>query len=103
MYFKQVLIVISMSKRAKSFWETVLKWLWRFIKFNVVGFTVFLIGTAIFLLAFSTFGAWAWVIASASGGILQFILISYLNKTRKGNIFEGCVQRKHQENEDKNK
>jgi hypothetical protein len=88
-----------MSKRAKSFWERALKWLWRFIKFNIVGFSVFLIGTAIFLVAFRTFGVWAWVIASASGGVLQFILISYLNKTKKGNIFDGCEQRKQQENE----
>jgi putative flippase GtrA len=74
------------------------KWLLRFIKFNIVGFIVFLIGTAIFLLTFNIFGTWAWVIASASGGILQFIFISYLNKTKKGKIFDSCEQRKLQEN-----
>ena len=83
--------------------ETAKKWIMRFIKFNIVGFIVFLIGTAIFALAFSTFGAWTWFIASGSGGILQFILISYLNKTKRGKIFDSCDQRKQPENEDKNK
>jgi len=93
-----------MGKPAKkSFGETALKWLLRFIKFNIVGFIVFLIGTAIFALTFSTFGAWAWLVASGSGGILQFILISYLNRTNRGKIFDSCEQRNQQENEDKNK
>jgi hypothetical protein len=67
----------KMSKPAKSgFEERAKKWIIRFIKFNIVGLIVFLIGTAIFALAFRTFGEWAWVVASGSGGILQFILIS---------------------------
>lgn len=85
----------------KGFGETALKWLWRFIKFNIVGFTVFLIGTAIFVFTFRSFGPWAWVIASGSGGVLQFILISYLNRTKRGKIFDSCEQRNHQDNEDK--
>ncbi|MGD0203636.1 MAG: hypothetical protein ABSC20_07000 [Candidatus Bathyarchaeia archaeon] len=94
--------VINMGKPVKkSFGETALKWLLRFIKFNIVGFTVFLIGTAIFALTFSTLGAWAWLVASGSGGILQFILISYLNRTKRGKIFDSCEQRNQQENEDK--
>ncbi len=85
---EQVLEWINMGKPAKkSFGKTALKWILRFIKFNIVGFIVFLIGTAIFLLTFSTLGTWAWVIASGSGGILQFILISYLNRTKIGKIF----------------
>jgi uncharacterized membrane protein len=93
-----------MSKSTeKSFGKTALKWLLRFIKFNIVGFTVFLIGTAIFALTFSIFGAWAWLVASGTGGILQFILISYLNRTKKGKIFDSCEQINQQENEDKNK
>jgi len=55
-----------------------------------VGFIVFLIGTAIFALAFSTFGAWTWLIASVSGGILQFAFISYLNTTKRGKICDIC-------------
>ncbi|MGD0996396.1 MAG: hypothetical protein ABR909_12840 [Candidatus Bathyarchaeia archaeon] len=50
--------VINIGKPAeKSFRETAKKWLLRFIKFNIVGFIVFLIGTAIFISAFTTFGA----------------------------------------------
>ena len=100
---EQVLSVINMGKPdKKSFGEKALEWLLRFIKFNIIGFMVFLIGTAIFALTFSTFGAWAWIIASGSGGIIQFILISYLNRTKLGNIFDSCEERKQQENEDKN-
>jgi inner membrane protein involved in colicin E2 resistance len=70
-----------------SFGERAKDWLIRYIKFNVVGFLVFLMGTAIYALSFHTFGAWAWLIASGSGGILQFVLINYVNKTKWGRIF----------------
>jgi len=69
-------------------------WFVRFIKFNIVGFIVFLVGTAVFALAFSTFGAWTWLISSGVGGVLQFSLISYLNKTKIGKMFDSCEQRK---------
>ena len=83
-----------MHKPSKnSFGEKAKKWLLRFIKFNMVGLIVFLFGTAIFAFAFSTFGAWTWLIASGSGGILQFILFSYLNTTKRGKIFDSCEQR----------
>ena len=78
----------------KNFRERAKKWLFAFIKFNIIGFIVFLVGTAIFALAFSTFGAWTWLVASATGGILQFSLISYLNTTKRGKIFDSCEQRK---------
>ena len=87
----------------KSFGERAKKWIFAFIKFNIVGFIVFLIGTAIFAVFFSTFGAWTWLIASGTGGILQFSLISYLNTTKKGKIFDVCEQINLQENQDKNK
>jgi hypothetical protein len=86
----------------KSFEARAKKWLFAFIKFNIIGFIVFLVGTAIFAVAFNTFGAWTWFVASATGGILQFSLISYLNTTKKGQIFDSCEQRHRQENEDKN-
>ena len=54
---QQVLSVINMGKPSKkSFEGRAKKWLLAFIKFNVVGFIVFLVGTAIFALIFSTFG-----------------------------------------------
>ena len=87
--------MIAMVKPSeKSFVERAKKWLFAFIKFNIIGFIVFLVGTAIFALAFSTFGAWTWLVASATGGILQFSLISYLNTTKRGKIFDSCEQRK---------
>ena len=90
--------MLNMGKPAKkSFEERAKKWLLAFIKFNVVGFIVFLVGTAIFAFAFSTFRAWTWLVASAAGGILQFSLISYLNTTKRGKIFDSCEQRNRQE------
>ncbi len=80
-----------MGKQARTrFGKTALDWIVRFVKFNIVGFVVFLVGTAIFAFSFHAFGAWSWVLASASGGILQFVLISILNRTRKGQMFDGC-------------
>ena len=59
----------------------------RFVKYNLVGTITFLVGTVIFWLAFNTFGAWTWLIANCFGGVLEFSLIDYVNKTRKGNMF----------------
>jgi hypothetical protein len=70
-------------ERAKS-------WIIKFIKFNLIGTAVFLVGTAIYGAAFSTFGAWTWLIANAAGSILQFSLISYFNKKKEGVIFDTC-------------
>lgn len=84
-----------------SFGRRALKWILRFIKFNLIGFVVFLIGTGIFALTFHPFGAYAWFIASGSGGILQFLLISYLNRTKIGNIFDSCELKKEQARENK--
>ncbi len=85
----------------KSFTAKAKKWIFAFIKFNIIGFIVFLVGTAIFAVAFNTFGAWTWFVASATGGILQFSLISYLNTTKRGKIFDSCEQKRPQKNEDK--
>jgi len=76
------------NTRKKSFGKTAKKWIIRFVKYNIVGFIVFLISTVIFTSAFTTFGAWAWFIANGAGGILQFCIISFLNKTKKGQIFD---------------
>ena len=68
-------------KRAKS-------WILRFIKFNLIGFTVFLVATVIYMAAFPAIGAWTWVLANGIGGLLQFTLISYFNSKKKGVIFQ---------------
>jgi hypothetical protein len=76
----------SFAKKAKS-------WILRFIKFNLVGTLVFLIGTVIYAMAFSSFGFWTWLIANGAGSVLQFSLINLLNKTQKGKIFDSCQQK----------
>jgi putative flippase GtrA len=78
-----------MEKTAKkSFTKTAKKWIIRFVKFNIVGLLVFLVGTVIFMSAFSAFGAWSWLIANGAGGVLQFSIITFLNKTKRGKIFD---------------
>jgi hypothetical protein len=80
----------------KNFAESAKKWIFRFIKFNIIGFSVFLIATAIFAMSFSTFGVWTWVVANGFGGVLQFSLITYLNRTKIGSIFDSCETRKQE-------
>jgi hypothetical protein len=76
----------------KSSGERAKKWVFAFVKFNIVGFAVFLVATGVYAAAFNTFGAMTWLIASATGGILQFSLINYLNTTKRGKIFNSCEQ-----------
>ncbi len=73
-------------KQAKQ--ERAKAWIARFIKFNLIGFVVFLVGTVIFALIFPFLGAWTWLIANGTGSILQFSLISYFNRKKKGLMFE---------------
>ena len=77
---------------SKSFREKTASLIIRFIKFNLVGTIVFLVGTAIYTMAFSRFGFWTWMIANSVGAVLQFSLITLLNRTQKGKIFDGCQQ-----------
>lgn len=83
--------------------KTVKKWLLRFIKFNVIGFIVFLVATAIFVLSFSTFGVWTWLVANGVGGVLQFSLITYLNRTKMGRIFDSCEGKKQESGQETSK
>ena len=70
--------------------ERAITWIVRFIKFNLVGAVVFLMGTAIFVLFFSQFGVWTWLIANGAASILHFVLISYFNRKKRGLMFEQC-------------
>ncbi len=80
-------------------WESHLKfmkaksWITRFIKFNAVGFVVFLVGTIIYAVFFNLFGFWAWLIANGLGSVLHFSLISYFNKKRLGKMFDSYEYR----------
>jgi putative flippase GtrA len=64
----------------------------RFIRFNIIGFVVFLVGTVVYVLLFSFLGFWTWLAANAAGSILQFSLISFFNNKKKGNMFNSCEQ-----------
>jgi hypothetical protein len=66
------------------------KWFWRYVKYNAVGLTVFLLNIAIYALIFPYIGEWSYIIVSVNGGIIEFTLIAYVNKTKKGIIFESC-------------
>jgi hypothetical protein len=81
-----------MSKKIKNVTERerAITWAIRFVKFNLIGIVVFLMGTVIFTSVFPYFGLWAWLIANGTGSILQFLLITYFNKKKKGLIFEQC-------------
>jgi hypothetical protein len=76
-------INVQVQKRA-------LTWAMRFVKFNLIGTIVFLIGSAISTSVFPYFGVWAWFVANSTGSVLQFLLITYFNKKKKGVIFEQC-------------
>jgi hypothetical protein len=83
-----------MSKMSgKTFGLKFKSWLIRFIKFNLVGTVVFLVGTVIYIVSFSRFGFWTWLVANSVGGVLQFSLITLLNRTEKGKMFDSCQQK----------
>ena len=63
-------------------------WVVRFLKFNIIGFSVFLVASVVFAMFFPYFGIWTWLIANGFSSVLQFFLISYFNKKKKGLIFE---------------
>jgi len=66
------------------------KWALRYIKYNVIGLAVFILNIVLYVLLFNFFGEWAYIVVSVNGGIIEFALISYFNRTRKGIIFDGC-------------
>ena len=87
---------MNQASARKSWSERTKSWMIRYIKFNLIGGFVFLIGTAIYGTAFPTFGAWTWLIANAAGSVLQFGLITYFNKKKIGMIFDQCLESKKQ-------
>ena len=70
--------------------KTIKKLFWRYIKYNIVGTFVFGVASVLYVILFPTFGEWTYLVASFSGGILQFGLITVLNATKKGKMFESC-------------
>ncbi len=82
--------VVHMDKELEQNQRKAKTWIVRFIKFNIIGVIVFLIGTVIFAVAFPYFGAWTWLVANGAGSVLQFSLISYFNKKKQGQMFNEC-------------
>ena len=58
------------------------------MKYNIAAFFGFLIGSVIYVIVFPTFEEWTWAVASIAGGLLEFPLLSLINKTKTGNIFD---------------
>jgi hypothetical protein len=71
--------------------ELIRKWGSRYIKYNVIGIAVFLLNIVIYVIIFPFLGEWSYVVVSMNGGIMEFTLIAYINKTKKGVIFDSCT------------
>ena len=59
------------------------KWTWRYIKYNIIGLTVFVINIGIYVIIFPFLGEWSYILVSVNGGIMEFLLITYVNRTKK--------------------
>ena len=73
-----------------KFRELFKKWFLRYLKYNILGFAVFALNIAIYVIIFPFLGEVSYIIVSINGGIIEFTLIAYVNKTKKGVIFDGC-------------
>lgn len=69
--------------------EKIYKIVVKFVKFNAVGTCVAVVNLGIFALLFNYFGESAILCTYPVGAVIEFTLLSKLNKTRKGNIFGG--------------
>jgi len=75
--------------------ELTKKWAWRFIKYNIIGIAVFLLNIALYyVIFFPVFKESAYIIVSIIGGIIQFGLITFFNKTKRGVMFDSCDNNK---------
>jgi inner membrane protein involved in colicin E2 resistance len=70
--------------------DLVKKWALRYLKYNIIGLSVFTLNLVLYFFLFNFLGEWAYIAVSVDGGIIEFALISYLNRTKKGIIFDSC-------------
>jgi hypothetical protein len=70
--------------------DTFKKWVLRYVKYNVIGLTVFALSIVLYVFLFNFLGEWAYILVSVNGGIIEFALITYFNRTKKGIIFDSC-------------
>ncbi len=66
------------------------KWILRYIKYNIIGLSVFLLNIVIYMFIFPFLGEMSYIVVSVNGGLIEFALIAYVNQTKKGLIFESC-------------
>ncbi len=66
------------------------KWVVRYAKYNVIGLSVFALNIVLYVVIFNFLGEWTYILVSVNGGIIEFALISYFNRTKKGRMFDGC-------------
>ncbi|MGA3061176.1 MAG: hypothetical protein ABSD92_12535 [Candidatus Bathyarchaeia archaeon] len=71
-----------------EFRATLKKWLWRYIKYNTIGLTVFALNLVLYVVLFNFLSEWAYIIVSLNGGIIEFTLIAYFNQHKKAVIFD---------------
>ena len=73
----------------KNLKASLLKWFLRYVKYNVIGVSVFLLNIVLYYtILFPVFGEQAYIIVSLIGGVVEFVLISYFNRTKVGIMFE---------------
>jgi hypothetical protein len=70
--------------------NNIAKWSFRYIKFSIIGIFVWLVSTPLFFTLFSYLGQYAWFVTLFTG-IIEFALISAVNKHSQGVIFESCT------------
>jgi hypothetical protein len=66
------------------------KWILRYIKYNIIGVSIFLLNIVIYYAIFPFLGATSYIVVSLNGGVIEFALIAYINQTKKGIIFDSC-------------
>ena len=66
-------------------------WIIRWIKYNIVGSTVFVLNLGLYyLVLFPIFKENGVIPFAITGSLMEYSLIAYLNKTKRGKIFESC-------------
>ena len=78
----------------KNFKALLKKWLLRYIKYNIIGLSVFLLNIIIYMLIFPFLGEISYIVVSVNGGIIEFALLAYFNSTKKGIMFDGINNEK---------
>lgn len=63
------------------------KWSFRYIKFSIIGIFVWFISTTLFFTLFSFLGQYAWFVTLGTG-VIEFAMLSAVNKHSRGVMFE---------------